>query len=331
MSNQLVDKFGRKIDYLRLSVTDRCNLRCFYCMPEHGIEFLSREALLSYEEMLRIVGIFHSMGIDKVRITGGEPFVRKDLIYFLEECRRKYPKVKITMTTNGILTGRYLEELLALGITSINLSLDTLDSDRFKQISRRDEFSAVMETFEQLLSMKFSVKVNAVVMDGVNTQDILPMAEMTVSKAVSMRFIEEMPFNGSGLRNSKLIWNYKKIHTTIEKEFPGLIKLNDPENSTAYHYKIPNSLGNIGIIAAYSRTFCGSCNRVRLTAEGVLRNCLYSNGGLDLKQLVRSGYTDDEITARIRHAVQSKKKDGWETEKARQDNPVSESMSSIGG
>ena len=325
----LKDKFGRQVDYLRLSVTDRCNLRCFYCMPEHGIDFLNRKALLSYEEMLRLIGILHSRGVNKVRITGGEPFVRKDLIQFLTECRERYPDVAVSITTNGIVTGMYLDQLEDIGINKINLSLDTLDAKKFLKITRRDEFEKVWETYQELLNRNFSLKINCVVMDGINTDDIIPMARLSLEQPVSIRFIEEMPFNGSGNRHQKLAWNHARILDELKSEFGEIERLQDPKNSTAYHYKVPDAVGNVGIIAAFTRTFCGSCNRIRLTAEGVMRNCLYDNGGLNVKELLRNGSLDHEILDQIADAIKLKKKDGWEAEKARE--PVTESMSSIGG
>ena len=298
-------------------------------MPEHGIDFLNRKALLSYEEMLRLIGILNSRGVNKVRITGGEPFVRKDLIQFLRQCRERYPQVSVSITTNGIVTGLYLDQLEEIGIKKINLSLDTLDQKKFLEITRRNEFEKVWETYQELINRNFSLKINCVVMDGINTDDIIPMARLSVDQPVSIRFIEEMPFNGSGNRHQKLAWNHVRILEELKKEFPDIEKVDDPKSSTAYHYKVPNSIGNVGIIAAFTRTFCGSCNRIRLTAEGVMRNCLYDNGGLNVKELLRNGSLDNEVLDQIQEAIQLKKKDGWEAEKARE--PVTESMSSIGG
>ena len=298
-------------------------------MPEHGIDFLNRKALLSYEEMLRLIGILSSRGVKKVRITGGEPFVRKDLIQFLTECRQRYPEVSISITTNGIVTGMYLDQLEDLDIKNINLSLDTLDAKKFLKITRRDEFDKVWETYQELINRKFNLKINCVVMDDINSDDIIPMARLSVDQPVSIRFIEEMPFNGSGSRHQTLKWNHAKILDEVKSEFGSIERLEDPKNSTAYHYKIPDSIGNVGIIAAFTRTFCGTCNRIRLTAEGVMRNCLYDNGGLNVKELLRNGSLDHEILDQIQAAIQQKKKDGWEAEKARE--PVTESMSSIGG
>ncbi|MFL5786972.1 MAG: GTP 3',8-cyclase MoaA, partial [Flavisolibacter sp.] len=192
----LKDNHGRIINYLRLAVTDRCNLRCFYCMPEHGLKWLSRNELLTYEEMHRLCAILTDMGVEKIRITGGEPFVRKDLMSFLRRLSKEIKPKELTITTNGVLTAPYINEFHDIGINSVNLSLDTLNRQRFYSITYRDEFAAVMNTLNQLLFHNIEVKLNAVVMDGKNTQDIIPLVGLTKDHPVSVRFIEEMPFNG---------------------------------------------------------------------------------------------------------------------------------------
>src|SRR6202012_3579658 len=194
----LTDNHGRRINYLRLAVTDRCNLRCFYCMPEEGLNWLSRKELMSYHEMLGICSLLVGMGIDKIRITGGEPFVRKDIMPFLSELSRIDGLNELTITTNGVLTAPYVGELKRIGVKSVNLSLDTLDAARFFAITARDEFAKVMNTLDELLKHNIDVKINAVVMDGKNTEDIIPLVQMTRDLPVSVRFIEEMPFNGDG-------------------------------------------------------------------------------------------------------------------------------------
>lgn len=323
----LIDNWGRPVNYLRLAVTDRCNLRCFYCMPEEGISYLPKEALLSYEEMERLMTIFSDLGINKLRITGGEPLVRRDVIPFLYRLSNNPKLEKINITTNGLLTSKYLKDLKQIGIKSVNLSLDTLDRERFKKITRRDEFDKVYKTLFELLEAGFETKVNMVVMEGQNIEDILPMAKLSLDHNVSVRFIEEMPFNGS--EKHQFHWDSTAILKHISSEF-NILKLPDPNNSTASHYKIEGALGNIGIIAAYTRSFCGSCNRIRLTAQGQLRTCLYTSKGLDLKALLRSGKADDFIKNKIIEAVNHRYKDGFEAEKDRTTENW-ESMSTIGG
>jgi len=257
----LYDNHGRVINYLRLAVTDRCNLRCFYCMPEEGINYVPQFELLTYEEMLRVVAVLAQMGISKVRITGGEPFVRKDMAYFLQAICKTPGIDAVHITTNGTLTADIVPDLKAMGIRSINLSLDTLDKDRFYQITRRDVFEKVKETFHAVLDAEIPLKINCVVMDGRNIEDILPLVALTQNYPVGVRFIEEMPFNGTGLRDA-ITWNHQHILAEIQQGFPALVKIPDPPFSTSVNYQIPGFAGTIGIIAAYSRTFCGTCNLV---------------------------------------------------------------------
>ncbi|MEO6150505.1 MAG: GTP 3',8-cyclase MoaA, partial [Mucilaginibacter sp.] len=264
----LVDNHGRTINYLRLAVTDRCNLRCFYCMPEHGLNWLGRAELMNYEEMLRTCTLLVNMGIQKIRITGGEPFVRRDMMRFLTALSKLNGLNELSITTNGVLTAPLVPELKKIGITSVNLSLDTLDSNRFFAITRRDEFAKVMHTLEELLKHDIEVKINAVVMDGQNTQDIIPMVEMSRDLPVSVRFIEEMPFNGDDHNYKGLTWDHLRILQEIKEAFPLLQKIQDPLYATAANYHVPGHKGNVGIIAAYSRTFCGTCNRIRITPQG---------------------------------------------------------------
>ena len=209
--NQVIDNHGRPISYLRLAVTDRCNLRCFYCMPEEGIKYVPKPHLLTWEEMERTIRLLVSMGVDKVRLTGGEPFVRRGIMEFLEEISQIQELRQINITTNGVLTAPLVPEFKRLGIKSVNLSLDSLDRQRFFEITRRDEFQKVWQTFEALQEYQIPTKLNSVVMSGKNTDDIIPMAELTREHNVSVRFIEEMPFNGDGAHEYQEFWNYRRI------------------------------------------------------------------------------------------------------------------------
>jgi molybdenum cofactor biosynthesis protein A len=327
----LIDNHGRKINYLRLAVTDRCNLRCFYCMPEHGINWLSREELMSYEEMLRICTVLAKSGIEKIRITGGEPFARKDIMSFLHSLSLIDGLNELTLTTNGVLTAPYIPELKKLGVKSVNLSLDTLDRNKFFSITHRDELPAVLETLEQLLHHGIQVKLNTVVMDGRNTDDILPIAALTKELPISVRFIEEMPFNGNSHQYQSLSWDYIKVLNTIKKEYPEITKLQDADYSTSYNYYIPGHKGSVGLIAAYTRSFCGTCNRIRITPQGTLKTCLYDNGVMNVRDLIREGLNDVEIEKQLLNALNNRVKDGWIAEKNRANEPVHESMSTIGG
>jgi molybdenum cofactor biosynthesis protein A len=327
----LLDNHGRTINYLRLAVTDRCNLRCHYCMPEHGLQWLSRADLLSYEEMLRLCRVLIGLGIHKVRITGGEPFVRKDLMKFLRELSRIEGLEQINLTTNGVVTAPLVPELKKIGIQSVNLSLDTLDRERFFKITRRDELPQVLDTLEALLQHDIRVKINAVVMDGQNTDDLIPLAEMTQKIPVDVRFIEEMPFNGGDHVNTRPLWDYQRILDTLRMEWPDLEKIPDPPFSTSMNYRVPGYAGTLGIIAAWSRTFCGTCNRIRVTPQGVLKTCLYDHGVLNLRDLMRQGLSDSELRDHLLVAFNQRHKNGWDAEEARKGIPVEESMATIGG
>ena len=330
-ASQLFDNHGRPINYLRLAVTDRCNLRCFYCMPEEGIKYLPKKELLTFEEIERLVTMLAQMGITKIRLTGGEPFVRTDLMQLIRSIVEIEGIRDVHLTTNGILTASHIPELKRLGIASVNLSMDTLDRERFKKITRRDEFGKTRETLQSLLDMGIPVKINTVVMDGKNIEDILSLVELTKDKNISVRFIEEMPFNGEGSHYTSLTWTYKRILEHIQNAYPDIEKVRDEENSTAYHYHIPGFKGTVGIIAAFSRTFCGSCNRIRVTAQGVLKTCLYDDGVLNIKDLMRAGLSDEEVKVYLLKAFSSRPKDGFEAERNRKQHSVSESMSTIGG
>lgn len=328
----LVDNHGREISYVRLAVTDRCNLRCFYCMPEEGIRYLPKKDLLSFEEITRLMSILAPLGVSKVRFTGGEPFVRKDFMDLVKQVSAIEGVTDVHLTTNGVLTAPYVGQLKEAGVKSVNLSLDTLDRERFKAITRRDEFVNVMDTLNLLVEAGFKVKINAVVMEGKNTDDIIPLVQLTRDQNIDVRFIEEMPFNGEGSHYPVLTWTYRKILDYIKATFPDIDKLKDEPNSTSYNYRIKGHLGSIGVIAAFSRTFCGTCNRIRVTAQGTLKTCLYDNGVLNIRDLMRKGQSDEQIRRELLAAFSSRAKDGFEAEKNRGTGVgVSESMSTIGG
>ncbi|HVZ56735.1 MAG TPA: GTP 3',8-cyclase MoaA [Chitinophagaceae bacterium] len=328
----LTDNHGRQIDYLRLSVTDRCNLRCFYCMPQEGLPWLHRDELMSSAEMLRICRLLTGMGITKIRVTGGEPFVRRDMVSLLGDLAALPNLQHLSLTTNGVLTAPLVPALRDLGIRQVNLSLDTLDRQRFLRITHRDEFDRVMKTFEALLAHGLEVKINAVVMDGRNTEDILPLVSLTRELPVSVRFIEEMPFNGQGSHYADLPWNYLRILDAIREAHPGLEKIPDGPASTSYNYRVPGHRGTVGVIAAYSRTFCGTCNRLRLTASGLLKTCLYDEGVLNLRDMLRAGASDEQIRIRLLEALRHRARDGWEAQRRRREpGDPHESMAQIGG
>lgn len=327
----IVDSYGRRINYLRLAVTDRCNLRCTYCMPPEGLNWLANKDLMTYEEMYRICSLFVKMGIEKIRITGGEPFVRKNLMSFLQNTSEISGLKELTLTTNGLLAGNYIQDLKKAGVKSVNLSLDTLDENRFYKIALRKGLDKVLDAMQQFLDNGIKVKINAVVMEHQNIEDIVPLVLLTEKLPVSVRFIEEMPFNGGGHEVS-LTWDFAKILNHIKEHFPTIRKEKDLVNSTSYNYKIPGFKGDIGIIAAYTRLFCGSCNRIRITPTGVLRVCLYESGTLNLKDAMREGKTDEELQELILNAIRKKTKDGWEAQNMLlAQHREHDSMATIGG
>jgi len=330
---ELRDNHGRPLNYLRLAIIDRCNLRCFYCMPEEGIKYMQREELLSYEEMERLITVMAGMGVDKVRITGGEPFLRKDLMTFLKTIRNIKGIEQINITTNGVYTKEYIDELKALDITNINLSLDTLDKEKFFKMTRRDAFDEVMSTFHALLAEGFNVKINAVAVSEQSEEDIYQLGMLSRDYPVSVRFIEEMPFNGQSNELQTIQWTYKNIHKLFHDRVPGLSLLKAKPSSTSTEYSADGHKGTIGIIPAYSRTFCGQCNRIRITARGMLKTCLYDEGVLDIKHMLRAGISETNLKKALMGAFNSRAKDGFEAESrnAKDKGGASESMSMIGG
>lgn len=327
----LTDQFGRSINYLRLAIVDRCNLRCTYCMSENGLSWIKQNELMTDEEMLRICSVFTELGVDKIRITGGEPFIRKNSIDLIQNISQLAGLTDLSITTNGLLTGQHIPRLKEYGIKSVNLSLDTLDKERFFKITRRNSFDKVMKTLDSLLQHDIKVKINTVVMEGENIDDIIPLVTLTKNLPVDVRFIEEMPFNGSETDIS-LKWNFTQIYSYIKDHFPEIQKTNDPKSSTSYNYKIPGFTGSIGIIAAYTRSFCGDCNRIRITPSGILRTCLYEGTGINLKDEIRMGKTDEELKSIITGSIHKKPKDGWEAQKlSLKPSQIHQSMATIGG
>ncbi|NIG52892.1 GTP 3',8-cyclase MoaA [Chitinophaga sp. Cy-1792] len=325
----LVDTHGRMVDYVRLSVTDRCNLRCTYCMPAN-MKFEQTTALLTDDEIIRLIKILSFDGITKIRITGGEPFLRPNLISLIARLKNIPGIQEVAITTNGVLTKKFIPDLISLGINKVNLSLDTLDAAKFERITRRNKFKDVQECLHAMLSHHMQVKINMVVMEEVNTDEIIDFAELTCLQPISVRYIEEMPFNGQGNEFSGINWNYKRIIDTVRSKYE-LTKLEDAPNATAMNYKIPGYYGNIGVIPAYSRTFCGTCNRLRISATGSIKTCLYGNHMFNVRDLMRSrDFEDINIRAGLKAAINARFIDGFEAEKYFiQDQK--ESMSIIGG
>lgn len=327
----MYDQFGRIHNYLRIAVTDRCNLRCRYCMPEK-VKFVRRNELLSFEEMMRVIHVFSQLGIQKLRFTGGEPFMRRDFDAFLKEVSLKFIGLELHLTTNGTLMKGRAEFLRNLGVASVNLSLDTLKKERFLEMTRRDSFDEVIRAAEEMMEAGLHLKINTVLMRGFNEDELTDLVDCTRDRELSVRFIEEMPFNG-GDHVHRAPMSYEQILDELKNHYGELIPLENGLHSTSYNYRIRGYKGSFGVIPAWSRTICSTCNRIRLTPQGKIKNCLYDQGVFDLKALIRNGASDEELKWCIEQAVQSKKKNGFETEKARlKSNGGSyESMAKIGG
>jgi cyclic pyranopterin phosphate synthase len=328
--SKLIDTFGRAHNNLRISVTDRCNLRCVYCMPEEVV-FMDRGELLSFEEIARFVRVVAPLGIDKLRLTGGEPLMRRDLPR-LVELVAGVPGIKdVGLTTNGLLLAEHAQALYDAGLRRINVSLDTLDAGRFRAIARRDGLERVLEGIEAAKRADFApVKVNAVVIRGVNEVDVVPLARHAREQGWEMRFIEYMPIGAEAWEREKVYFAHE-ILEAIEREVGPLLPAEDYDpKAPAMDFRYADGSGRVGIIASVSRPFCTRCNRLRLTADGKLRNCLFALDEVDVKGLLRDpGDHDAEITERVRQNVRAKW-EGHEINTARFVKPA-RTMHAIGG
>jgi len=326
----LIDNFGRQISYVRLAVTDRCNLRCQYCMPAQGIDIVPREELLTYKEMYRIIRVLTELGVNKVRLTGGEPFARKDFMSFLEMLSYNDLLDAINITTNGALVSKHIKNLERLEkIKTINLSLDSLHVDKFAKITRRDVFPEVYKTFELLEKSRLNLKLNVVVQSGFNTDEIIDFVALTKEKNIAVRFIEEMPFNGKGQRNTQEVWNYNKILNEIQSNY-NVTQLISEKSSTSRNFSVEGHIGTVGIIPAFTRTICNDCNRIRVTSTGTFKNCLFDDGVFNLRDFIRNGASNEDLKTLFLSLIKEKPENGFIAEANRKGN-VTESMSTIGG
>ena len=300
----MFDRYQREIHYLRLSVTDLCNLRCRYCMPD-GVEKLEREAVLTYEEFLRLAALFAQCGIDTVRVTGGEPLVRKNVAQLVAGLKAIPGIRKVTMTTNGILLAQQLPALLVAGLDSVNISLDTLRPEVFRQITARDEFAAVQAGLQAALESGIPVKLNCVPQAGVNEGELEDLAALAENRPLQVRFIEMMPI---GYGAAMPCISGPELRQRFARRWPELQPLTEAAfgDGPAVYYTVPGWQGSMGFIAAVHGKFCASCNRVRLTSQGFLRPCLASEAGCDLRALLRSGADDTQLLAAIRETIWAK-------------------------
>lgn len=324
----LVDNHGRTVDYVRIALIDKCNLRCTYCMPEQGLQWKKNNELLDTTEIKRVLGILSQLGFKKVRFTGGEPFLRNDFTELLKYCREENLFENIHITTNGSLLTPHLSLIKDLNINGVNLSLDTLQSDRFFQITKRNQFDKVYAALEELIASSIATKLNVVVMEGVNTDEIIDFCELTKHYPIAVRFIEEMPFNGgNGIVKT---WTQRQIERHIREHYgEDLSAATIQPTDTASKLHIKDYVGSIGIIAAFTRNFCGTCNRLRITPTGEIKTCLYDRGVFSIREMLRKNYSDLEVKEQIIHAIQHRHADGHSAELSRY--PIDESMATIGG
>lgn len=287
MATDLHDTFGRNHNYLRISITEHCNLRCTYCMPADGIDLTPKPHLMTADEVVKIASAVVGLGVDKIRLTGGEPLVRKDareIILRLGELG-----TQLTLTTNGLLVHQFLDTFKQAKIETINVSLDTLIKKKYQQITRRNLFDTVLENVDLLLAEGFRVKINVVLMKGFNQDEIVDFIGLTEHKNVQIRFIEFMPFSGNAWDKSKLV-TYSEIVNEVAAAFPNQIeRITDAPNDTAKNFKIVGYEGSFAIISSVTNPFCSTCNRIRLTADGKLKNCLFSDSETSLLDALRAG------------------------------------------
>ena len=328
-SSKIVDHHDREFDYLRLAVNERCNLRCIYCMPEEGVQLLNKDQYLSKLEIKRIISLFTQMGISKIRFTGGEPLLRKDISELIRYAKNECKIEQVHLTTNGILLNKYLDQLSRAGLSGINISLDSLRPERFKKITRRDKLQQVLDNIILVQdSVIPSLKINVVFMRGFNDDELLDFVEFTKTNHLTVRFIELMPFDAHQIWKTGKFYKSEDILNDLKHKVQGLHPITG-SSTEHYIFQVDGYLGKIAIIPSYSRNLCINCNRIRITADGSLRNCLYSKEEKSLRDLIRKGALDKELKEMVRDSFLTKHKDGWEAQRVKGNNR--ESMTQIGG
>ncbi len=305
---QLIDTYGRIHDNLRVSVTDRCNIRCFYCMPETAVKFEARDQLLTFEEIERFVSIAARLGVRKVRVTGGEPLVRKNLSKLIRKLSAIEGIEDLALTTNGVLLAQQAEDLYDAGLRRINVHLDTLDRERFKQITRRDDFEKVIEGIETCRRLGYGpIKINVVAVKNLIEPDIVPLARFGRERDIEIRYIEFMPLDAQGLWDRGRVLLADDMIGMLEREIGALEEIPDRDaRAPATEYRFADGIGRVGFIASVSRPFCLNCNRLRITADGHLRYCLFAVEETDIRGLIRQNAPDEEIAAAIAACVRGK-------------------------
>ena len=328
-SSKIYDQYNRNFDYLRLAVNERCNLRCIYCMPEKGINLLRKDQYLSEVEIKRIISIFSQIGVSKVRFTGGEPLLREDIIELIRYAKNQCKIDQVHLTTNGILLNNYIEQLSSVGLSGINISLDSLKSQRFKKITRRNKLHQVLDNIQLVQESTIpSLKINVVIMRGFNDDELLDFVAFTRTNDLTVRFIELMPFDAHQIWKTGKFYKSEDIVNDLNHKVKGLQPITG-SNTEHYIFQVDGYLGKIAIIPSYSRNLCINCNRIRITADGCLRNCLYSKEEKSLRDLIRKGASDKELKKVIWDSFLTKRKDGWEAQRVKGN--IRESMTQIGG
>lgn len=324
----LVDPQGRTLNYLRVAVTDRCNLRCRYCMPAEGVKQVPHADILTLEETLRLCSLFSEMGVRKIRVTGGEPLVRKGVVPLLGALGRLPARPEVLLTTNGLVLEEHLAELKAGGIRRINLSLDSLNEKTWTEITRRQGFAKVRSAVDRVLEMGLGLKLNVVVLPGINDEELPDFVELTRRAPLAVRFIEPMPFDGAGKALEDTI-DGEEILLRLRAKYELTPVSQDPD-AVDNLYTVSGFKGTVGIIAGHSRTFCATCSRLRIDSRGRLRTCLYGAPGVSFLDMMRKGATDDDLEAAVRNELTFRFKDGKKAELAHHLVGL-ESMASIGG
>ncbi|MBI2517239.1 MAG: GTP 3',8-cyclase MoaA [Opitutae bacterium] len=323
------DRYNRDIDYLRISLTDACNLRCVYCMPEH-MTFRPREELLSDGELQRLISLFGAAGFRKIRFTGGEPTLRPGLVDLVRHATQTPGIETVGLTTNGVLLAGLAAPLRAAGLRSVNLSLDTLDPEKFRRLTRWGKLDAVLAGLDAAAKAGLRLKLNAVVSRGTNDrEDVVALARYTLEHPWQVRFIEQMPFGNNSEFQLRSLVNEDELRAVLAAAYGPLEPVNNGRlDGEARLYRIPGAAGSLGFISPVSKPFCADCNRLRLTADGVLRLCLLRDNEVDLRPLLRGGASDDELSATIRRAVTAKP---WGHGLEQHLIPATRGMSEIGG
>lgn len=309
MSNKLIDKFGREINYLRISITEHCNFRCFYCRDDAHTPNCKREDILSYEDIQKIVRLFAEMGISKVRLTGGEPLLRRGIVKIAQLISSIPGITDVPLSTNAQLLGKFAQKLHNNGVNRVNISIDSLIPERFKEITRGGDVGEVISGIDAAIKAGMSpIKINTVAMRGVNDDEIESLVDFAIEKGIDIRFIETMPIGVAGIETQSQYMNEKEILERIKTHLKDKITLIKPgkTDGPATNYKINDANSTVGVISAVSNHFCQTCNRVRLTAKGELILCLGQEDSISLKDLVRSNLTDDEIKQEIMNAINKK-------------------------